>query len=1159
MRCPSCGEPSPVGARFCPACGQVLAPPRGDERRIVTVVFADLVGFTSVAELLDPEQVKNLVDDLFQRLGADVAAFGGRVDKVVGDALVALFGAPTAHEDDAERAVRAALRMQETMAALRASRGTPIQLRIGVNTGEVLTGALRAGGDYTAMGDVVNTAARLQAAAPPGGVAVGPATREATDGVIRYELIGDVVVKGREEVVRACLALDAVAPPGRRPRRHRSELVGRETELRLLLDGLRLSERHDRPLCAVVEGEAGVGKSRLLEAVVQAAADDLDALILEGRCVPYGAPSPWWPLATALMDGLRLPPEGDDRPGLVSRLTELGVPAEVADTAADGLLALLAEPGRLDAIDPVRARDELARSVVAIVEALARRSLVVLALADLQWAEPALLELLGRLLGRLAVFPLAVITTSRPGSEIPWPPAGGRHTTLLVRLDPLDTAAAGRLVDALLGEEVSADVRRELLDRAGGNPLFLEELSLLTGRSQQPGDLPGTLRGLVAARLDALAPAERAMLDNAAVLGPSGYWFALEEFAKALGQDSSRAALRALADADLLDVDGDRWSFRSELVREVAYATLTKADRARRHAGVAAARERYFANRLDRAEQVAFHYAVAAELVAELGPIERVPDDVADRAVHWLLLAATWNVERSFPSTAIRLASRGLALLGDAPSSDVRARDLLLVRARALALHRDVEAARADAEEAVVRSQAIGDRAGEARSRTAIGLAESSVGRATEADRHLAAAAELARLAGDADAEVDALRNRGMNAILVGSYDVADVHLGEAERLLADRGDAQAQGWVDQHRAWVAFVRGEVEEAELRLQRAATTFTAIGDHGGLAWVNGLLAFVRYMQGRREEAERLGLEVRAEAREHEERWAESMMTTLLAAIRLWSGRPGEAHALALDALRGFRELDDGYGLVQAAAPLARAEAAAGRADQAMRHMEEARAAAEPFGLRTFAATVAAGVAAHVGEGARAVTCAEDAMQDRDQPGPYLEALNAAALGRLQLGDVDRALLMAEEADAQGGAGPYTWAVLALALAAAGQTEGAMARAGAVLADSRSTYLDRILAGVAAGAAAARAGDRSAARAHLAAARSVADAAGDLPAGAFVRLVAAAAANRGSGGAEPDAADLAVDASLTLARLSNGGGGWPTAAAVVLGTPVTPGLP
>ena len=179
MICPTCGAANPDNARFCLACGHALVA-RGDERRVVTVVFADLVGFTALSEVRDPEQVKNLVDRCFERLAADVTAFGGRVDKIVGDAMLALFGAPVAHEDDAERAVRAALRMQETIAAHAAETEGAIRLRVGVNTGEVLVGALRAGGEYTAMGDVVNTADRLQTAAEPGTVVVGPATHAAT-------------------------------------------------------------------------------------------------------------------------------------------------------------------------------------------------------------------------------------------------------------------------------------------------------------------------------------------------------------------------------------------------------------------------------------------------------------------------------------------------------------------------------------------------------------------------------------------------------------------------------------------------------------------------------------------------------------------------------------------------------------------------------------------------------------------------------------------------------------------------------------------------------------------------------------------------------------------------------------------------------------------
>jgi len=290
--CSSCGTPAPEGARFCGSCGQPLRA-GADERRVVTVLFADLVGFTGLSEARDPEELKLLIDGCFETLVRDITNFGGRVDKIVGDAIVALFGAPVAHEDDPERAVRAALRMQETLATRSAELGAPVRMRIGVNTGEVLVGALRAGGDTTVMGDVVNIASRLQTIAAPGQVLVGPTTHAATAGVIAYEPLGAVAVRGREEVVDAWVATAALLQPGARRRRARGPLVGRERELGLADHALASSITHRRAQLIVLLGEAGVGKSRLAAELASLAAERHEALVLEGRCVPYGEANVW--------------------------------------------------------------------------------------------------------------------------------------------------------------------------------------------------------------------------------------------------------------------------------------------------------------------------------------------------------------------------------------------------------------------------------------------------------------------------------------------------------------------------------------------------------------------------------------------------------------------------------------------------------------------------------------------------------------------------------------------------------------------------------------------------------------------------------------------------------------------------------------------------
>ena len=399
-----------------------------DQRRVVTVVFGDLVGFTSLSERLDPEHVKNLVDRCFDRLAADVRDFGGEVDKILGDGIVALFGATTAHEDDAERAVRAALKMQRTLAEVAENVEHDLRMRVGVNTGEALVGAMRAAGSTTAMGDVVNTASRLQTAASPGEVLVGPATHAATDGVIAYESRGEIGAKGKDLPVAAWRALEPKLPPGRRPRRVDVPVIGREHELFLLHHALETSFTHRRALFTLLIGEPGLGKTRIAEELAGWAAEDHGAVILHGRCVPYGEANVWWPIAEAVRHGCGVD-QGDPEP-IANAATALRVASafdrrdddpEVIRTT-NGLLFLMGY-GEQGELAPASAHEEAIRSLVAYIDAATATRPLLLQLSDVHWADDRVLELLDDLFERLHHRPAAVIATARPRS-----PTGGRRS-----------------------------------------------------------------------------------------------------------------------------------------------------------------------------------------------------------------------------------------------------------------------------------------------------------------------------------------------------------------------------------------------------------------------------------------------------------------------------------------------------------------------------------------------------------------------------------------------------------------------------------------------------------------------------------------------------------------------------------------------------------
>jgi class 3 adenylate cyclase/tetratricopeptide (TPR) repeat protein len=1106
MTCPACRAAVPEGARFCPSCGHDLGL-RGDERRVVTVLFADIVGFTSLSEHRDPEQVKSIVDRCFQRLVADIEEFGGRVDKIVGDAVLALFGAPIAHEDDAERAVRTALRLPVTLCDIASDLGLEVRLRVGVNTGEVLVGALRAGGDYTAMGDVVNTAQRLQAAAEPGQVLVGQATYLATRRAVTYRSLGTIAAKGREAPVAAWVADGARLPPGHRADRRRAPLVGRDDEVALLSHTLNMAIDRGRPALLLVLGDAGLGKSRLVEEVAERARECHGAAVLPGRCVPYGEANVWWPVASAVQAACGVV-SGDDQEVVTGKVRAAVTQARegadggaAVDRVVEGLLQLLGYDV-LQGLDATRARDEVTGSLLAFTTALARRRPVVTVLSDLHWADEAVLDVVGGLLQSTTRLPFVVLATARPALTTRWSPPEGGHHSVVVHLDPLGRDAAAQLLRSLAGDRLAtlADgVADELLDRASGNPFFLEELvSWLDGSGST--QLPDTLRALVAARLDALTPAERDVLEDAAVLGSRGRvdWLATMQ-REAHGREAAvDASLRVLQAKELLGVAGDSWEFHSELVREVAYGMMTKQRRAKVHTGIASWLEREeYEHHEAVIDSIAHHYARAAALSIEVGDAPATLDDRVTRAVDWLWRAGKRAARADTPRRAALLFSEALMLL-DTPevaaptaagAGGCGRGELLLARAAAHLELREFAPARGDAEAALTLADRIADES--AAVAATIQLAEVALwsGTPDEAEALLKAALARAGEAGDDRGRAAALRVQGFAALLRNDPEAAVASLEPALEIYTAQQDRLGKAWALQNLSWAHFIAGRVHDAEALLHASAGLFAELGDRGGLGWAMGLLAFTRFYLGYPEEAESMAEEVFGAAGEAGDRWAVGMGQALTASIRLWTGRAESAVERARQALATFEAIDDDYGRMQARLPLGRALVTAGHVDEGFAVLEQARATLLPSHSPRFTAFSAAGLlsaAVQVGDRQRAAAAldvlpSDDLSSDDVATAGGGEYLVSRALLRLQQACPVEALELLREvsrvAGERGGVG-YCGAVTALALAAAGRGDEAHAAAQVVEDDERSTYLDRLWSGLAAGSVEARRGDRSA---------------------------------------------------------------------------------
>ena len=1151
MDCTACGASAADGARFCAGCGRPLRT-LDDERRVVSVVFADLVGFTTLSERLDPERVKNLVDECFERLAADVTAFGGQVDKIVGDAMVALFGAPVAHEDDAERAVRAALRMQETMAATVDELDEALRIRIGVNTGEVLVGAMRTAGSITAMGDVVNTASRLQTSSKPGEVLVGPATHAATSQAIAYEPCGLLAARGRDEPVQTWRALAPTATPGYRARRLDVPLLGRDHELGVLRHAVGSSIENDRALLVLMVGDVGMGKSRLADEAASWAGAVHGALTREGRCLPYGEANVWWPVAESLRVGFDLP-EGLDRdlvrahigPQVAAAMDRPATDPIVGRTV-DGLLALLgheADP----TVDPAIMRANAGLALSDYLGGLARRQPMVLQVSDLHWGDDALLELIDDVVTALHQLPFVVVATARPNLIDRWSPRSGRHNTMVLHLDPLDRAASAEMLERLVGGPVPAEVADVVLARSGGNPFYLEELVPLLGGATdgegaaQAAALPDTLRGLVAARLDDLDPHARAVVQNASVIGHHGPVAGLREMGEQVGRGTEvDAALERLAAQEIMVLEDQTWSFRSDLVREVAYQTITKAERARYHLGIAHYLERVVASRRPRpvwvVDQLAHHYSTAVALHAELGPAHEpgvaTPTDLMDRARRWVIEAAERARRDHALPTAARLYSEAIALLGSGagvPAEEVAR--LHLGRAAVAAEAWDLAMARADVDRAC--SLAVPAEHPElcARALVVRGGIEQKEGDIDAAVATLSEAVAAFTDLGDDTGRAEALRQRGMVEIFGGRLADAERSATAALGAFGELGDRAGEAWADQNLAWIAFVSGRTDDADRHLEAAAQAFAEVHDGRGRSWTNGLLSWVRFHQQRIDEAERLAEVVFADARTHDDPWATAMMTLLMASIRLWSGRTDEAVELATDGLARFEAIGDPYGQAQGAAVCGRALVMAGRVDEGFALLAPSRdrtsaSAGDGPGNAYLTRLTHFAAAVQIGEPDRALA-AYGSIEEIDGFGSDDPAV-VRGMTALQCGDLDRAARYLRPGPAPA-TDPNLLAAQALFLAVAGEG-GARDLADMVSRAPTATYLDRVFALVAAAIEEVRSGRPAPAQEHIDAAQGLVDATDDQVAPIVVGLAASAVAAAIAEGAAGQLAAGQIEAAI-----------------------------
>jgi predicted ATPase/class 3 adenylate cyclase len=820
--CASCGNELPGAFPFCPFCAAPLseAPlaPSREERKVVSCLFCDLVGFTARAERLDPEDVRAFLSPYHARLRSELERFGGTVEKFIGDAVMALFGAPVTHEDDPERAVRAALAIRDWVA----EQGEELQVRIAVATGEALValGARPSEGEGMASGDVVNTAARLQAAAPVNGILVDEWTRRATRDTIVYHDAEPVGAKGKAAPIPVSVAVRPRARVGIE-RGHDALLVGRSEEVGLLMDALARVKRDRSAQLVTIVGVPGIGKSRLVYELLRSVEGGGELVTWRhGRALPYGAAVTFWPLAEMVKG----------QAGILE-----------SDSAAEAEAKLRAAVAAVDAPDPEWVESQL-RPLVGLgaaggpseagrseafaawrqfFESLAELRPLVLVFEDLHWADGGVLDFVDHLVEWASGVPMLVVCTARPellSRHVGW--GGGKSNTATISLSPLSDEQTAKLLGSLLQRAaLPAETQTTLLAVAGGNPLYAEQYArMLAERGRGEAlELPETVQGIIAARVDGLSPEEKALLQDASVVGRV-FWLGAVAAIGSRDRWQTEELLHALERKEFVrrerrsSVGGDtEYAFRHLLVRDVAYGQIPRGERADKHRR-AAEWIGSLGRPEDHAETLAHHWQTALALAeaagldtAALGESARhALRDAGDRA------AALYAVD-----TAERFYDAALRLW---PEDDPERAQLLFCRA------------------APVRSWGGGD------------------------PERLAEATDALLAAGDNARAAEAETLLSVTFRMQGRRELSDEHGDRALAFLADTRPSRSSAWVLARQARRALLVGQFERAIELGQQARVQAEQLGWEEGLSEALDLLGSTRGLMGDRRGLEDLARSV-----------------------------------------------------------------------------------------------------------------------------------------------------------------------------------------------------------------------------------------------------------------------------------------------------------